>query len=47
MEVIYILIPLALVMSGLSLAAFFWTVRKGHMDDLETPAHRAVFDDER
>lgn len=46
MSVIYIILPLAIVMAALACAAFFWAVHKGQFDDLDTPAYRAIFDDE-
>lgn len=46
MSVLYVLIPLALVLAGAALTAFLWSVRHGQLDDLDTPAQRAVFDDE-
>ncbi len=46
MSVIYLLIPLALILAGVALVGFLWAVRKGQFDDLDSPPHRAVFDDE-
>ena len=46
MSVIYLLIPMALILAGGALAAFLWSVRQGQFDDLDTPPHRAVFDDD-
>jgi cbb3-type cytochrome oxidase maturation protein len=46
MSVIYIMIPLALVLAGAALAAFIWSIRKGQLDDLDTPPTRVLFDDE-
>ena len=46
MSVIYLLVPLALVLVGAAVWAFVWAVRRGEMDDLETPAVRMVFDEE-
>ena len=45
MQVLFIVLPLALVMAGVALAAFLWSVRSGQLDDLDTPQIRAVFDD--
>lgn len=45
MEVIFIVLPLAIVLAAIALAAFFWAVHKGQFDDLDTPAHRALFED--
>jgi len=46
LEVIFILLPLAILIAGVMLALFIWAVRSGQYDDLETPAHRILFDDE-
>ncbi len=46
MEVIFIVLPLAITMAGVALAAFLWSVRKGQFDDLDTPRYRALFDDQ-
>ncbi len=46
MSVLYILIPLALLMGGGALIAFLSALKHGQFDDLETPAWRAIFDDE-
>jgi cbb3-type cytochrome oxidase maturation protein len=45
MQVLFIVVPLAMVMAGLALAAFFIAVRRGQFDDLDTPQYRAIFDD--
>jgi cbb3-type cytochrome oxidase maturation protein len=45
MEVIFIVLPLALGLAGVALAAFLWAVRRGQYDDLDTPPFRAIFDD--
>ncbi len=45
MQVLYIVVPLAMVMAGLALGAFFVAVRRGQFDDLDTPRYRAIFDD--
>ncbi len=47
MNIIYILIPLGLILLLLAVAAFFWAVRSGQFDDLESPAWRVVLDDDR
>lgn len=46
MEVIFILLPLALLVAGVALGAFLWAVRKGQYDDLDTPPLRVLFDDD-
>lgn len=45
MEVVFILLPLALLVAALMLALFVWAVRSGQFDDLDTPAVRILFDD--
>ena len=47
MNIIYLLIPLGLVMLALTLWAFFWAVRKGQFDDLESPGVQILLDDDR
>lgn len=47
MNIIFILIPLGLILLLLAVAAFFWAVRSGQFDDLESPAWRVVLDDDR
>ncbi|MEZ5563252.1 MAG: cbb3-type cytochrome oxidase assembly protein CcoS [Gammaproteobacteria bacterium] len=47
MSIIYVLIPLGLLLLGAAVAAFFWAVRSGQFDDLETPAWRILLDDDR
>lgn len=46
MEVIYMLVPLALVLVALIIWVFLWSVRSGQFDDLEGPAHRILMDDD-
>ncbi|MBK8014969.1 MAG: cbb3-type cytochrome oxidase assembly protein CcoS [Deltaproteobacteria bacterium] len=45
MSVVYIVLPLALVFAGIFVGAFIWAVRRGQLDDLETPAIRVAFED--
>lgn len=46
MSVILIMIPAALLLAGLGVLAFVIAVKRGQFDDLDTPALRAVFDDD-
>lgn len=46
MAVIYVLIPLAMLLAAAAFGAFLWAARRGQFDDLDTPPHRAVFDDD-
>lgn len=47
MSIILVLIPLGLVLLGAAVWAFFWAVRTGQFDDLETPGWRILMDDDR
>ena len=47
MSILYVLIPLALLLLGLAVWAFFWAVGSGQFDDLDTPAMRVVMDDDK
>ncbi|MGX6649135.1 cbb3-type cytochrome oxidase assembly protein CcoS [Maricaulaceae bacterium MS644] len=40
------LIPAALVLGALGLAAFLWSTRSGQYDDLEGAAERILMDDD-
>lgn len=46
MEVLVYLVPLALMLGGLGLAAFLWSLKSGQFDDLDGAAWRAIADDE-
>jgi cbb3-type cytochrome oxidase maturation protein len=46
MSIIYLLLPIALLMGFGFLAAFIHASYAGQYDDLETPAHRMLLDDE-
>ena len=46
MTALLYLIPLALFLGGLGLAAFLWALRSGQFDDLEGAAHIVLDDDE-
>lgn len=46
MSVIYLLIPLALLLAGIAVWAFVRSAMQGQYDDLDTPAHRMLLDDD-
>jgi cbb3-type cytochrome oxidase maturation protein len=46
MSIMYMILPLSLVMALAAVVAFRWATKRGQFDDLETPAWRAVLDDE-
>jgi cbb3-type cytochrome oxidase maturation protein len=45
-SVLYIVVPLAILIVGMAVAAFVWAARRGQFDDLDTPAIRAMLEDE-
>jgi cbb3-type cytochrome oxidase maturation protein len=46
MSVLVYLIPIALFLGGLGLAAFLWSLKSGQYDDLDGAANRILLDDE-
>jgi cbb3-type cytochrome oxidase maturation protein len=46
MEVLYLLIPIALLLVVIIGAALFWAVRSGQYEDMEGPAYRILMDDD-
>jgi len=47
MDSYFFLIPIALFMGAVGLAAFFWNLRNGQYDDMEGAAQRILFQDDR
>ena len=47
MEVLIYLVPMALGLGLLGLAAFLWSLKSGQYDDLDGAAWRAIMDDEQ
>jgi cbb3-type cytochrome oxidase maturation protein len=45
MSALFIVLPLAVLLSSVAAAAFVWATRRGQFDDLETPAVRLLTDD--
>ncbi len=46
MEILYLLVPLAVIFAGGIVWAFLWSIRSGQFDDLEGPAHRILMDED-
>jgi len=46
MNMLIYLIPIALFMGGIGLAAFLWSLRSGQYDDIEGAALRVLSDDD-
>jgi len=46
MNVLVYLVPIALMLGGIGLAAFLWALRTGQFDDPDGAAERILQDDE-
>jgi cbb3-type cytochrome oxidase maturation protein len=46
MSVIYVLLPVAIILAVTAVVAFVRAVKSGQFDDLDTPAHRMLHDDD-
>ncbi|MEH6344019.1 MAG: cbb3-type cytochrome oxidase assembly protein CcoS [Bermanella sp.] len=46
MEIIFITIPITLLFIATAAIIFFWASKGGQFDDLDSPAHRILFDDD-
>jgi cbb3-type cytochrome oxidase maturation protein len=47
MDILLLLIPVSLLLLLVGGALFWWTVNSGQYDDLDSPAQRILFDDDR
>lgn len=47
MKIVLILVPLMLILVALGLLLFSWAVKNGQYDDLDGPAHRILYDDDK
>ncbi len=47
MESLYFLVPCALIFIGLAIKVLFWAIHNGQYDNLDTEAHRILFDAEK
>lgn len=45
MEILYLLVPLAVILAGVVVWAFFWAVRSDQFEDLQGPAHRILMEE--
>ncbi len=46
MESLYFLVPCALIFIALAIKVLFWAINNGQYDNLDTEAHRILFDSE-
>jgi cbb3-type cytochrome oxidase maturation protein len=44
MESLYFLVPCALIFIAIAIKVFFWAINSGQYDNLDTEAHRILFD---
>lgn len=47
MNILIVLIPLSLLVLAVAIGFFFWAAGDGQFDDLDTPAHRILWDDDK
>lgn len=46
MEAVFLLIPLAVILIAIAVAAFIWAVNSGQFDDLDRAASQVLFEDD-
>jgi len=46
MDIIYLLLPVALIIVIIIIGVFFWAVKSDQFEDLEGPAYRILMDDD-
>lgn len=46
MDIVFVLLPLALLLAIAALGAFIWSVKNGQFDDVDTPPQKVLFDEE-
>ncbi|WP_372964601.1 cbb3-type cytochrome oxidase assembly protein CcoS [Marinobacter sp.] len=47
MQIVMFLVPLMLILVALGLLLFSWAVKNGQYDDMDGPAHRILYDDDK
>jgi len=46
MDIIYLLLPVALIIVIIIIGVFFWAVKSDQFEDMEGPAYRILMDDD-
>lgn len=46
MDIIYLLLPIAIILAALIAWLFFWAVKSDQFEDMEGPAHRILMDED-
>ncbi|HAT49085.1 MAG: cbb3-type cytochrome oxidase assembly protein CcoS [Nitrospirae bacterium] len=47
MDIVFVLLPIALILGAIGLMWMLWGVKTGQFEDMEGPAHRILFDDDQ
>lgn len=47
MESLYFLVPCALIFIAIAVKVLFWAINNGQYDNLDTEAHRILFDEQK
>jgi|TARA_Y100000310_G_C20648376_1_gene797943 cbb3-type cytochrome oxidase maturation protein len=45
-DIVFFLIPLALILVSVAIWGFFWAVSKGRFEDLQGPGHAILLDED-
>lgn len=46
MEIVYALVPLSILLIAIAIVIFNWAVKNGQFDDLDSPSHKILYDDD-
>lgn len=46
MESLFFLVPIALIFVAIAIKVLFWAIKSGQYDNLDTEAHRILFDED-
>ena len=46
MNVLYLLVPIAILVAGGFVVAFFWAIKNGEFEDMDGPPVRILMDDD-
>ena len=47
MSILLLLVPLSVMLLGIAVCAFAWSVKRGQFDDLDAPALDVLVDDDK
>ena len=47
MDILFVLIPIALMFLVIALALFFWAIRNGQYDDMDSQSMKIIMDEHR